>query len=975
MSFPNSVENFWRRNGIRALLDYLGVPFGHAILTDQKPAEMTNKTIDGNKNTLLNIGGAGVPDGDETTKGKVRFATHNESVALEAVQGNDPRMSNSRSPLAHTHVKADVTDFAHTHVKADITDFAHSHVAADLPDASTTAKGIVQLANNNESTAGEVVQSNDDRMSNARTPLAHTHVEADITDLSIETAKIENDAVTYAKMQNVAAASKLLGRGDSGSGDPQEITLGTNLSMSGTTLNATGGGGSADDAGIVRVNDVDINTVDRKLNFSNDFVGTEDSVNDEVEIDIKDGSTSQKGIVQIATDGESNANEVCRSDDSRLSNARTPTAHTHVEADITDLSIETAKIENDAVTYAKIQNVVNDDRVLGRISGANGNVEELTGSDVRDLIPDASTSAKGVVQIATDGESNANEVCRSDDTRLSNARTPTAHTHVKAYVTDFAHTHPKADLPSATAYEDEANTYTGTQTVNALLEFQKNIKITGFISPPQITADQNDYNPTGLSTTSGLLIDLDANRTITGVAAQPDGTILAIVNTHSSFILTIRTENASSTDVNRFNMRGDISMRSDQVCIFRYETNRWRYIAGTQAPQGSVGTGELISDSTDNTKLANMAGFSVKAKPTTGSGDPTDLAMGSDSVLIRKSGDIVAEKIDTAQINDDQVTYAKIQNVVNDDRFLGRISGANGNVEEITPTDATALLDIFTSTLKGIAPASGGGSSNFLRADGTWAAPPAGGTVDTLPEDINLSGMITPAQITANQNDYNPTSWNVSAIMRLSSDASRDITGLTKTTTGRLALLINEGTNPIVLKNDNASSSATNRFKFGYGQDIVLRPEKCILLWHDATDDRWRHIGGNVNLKEEMVAQWYQSATKTNIGTSYVDIYTATGSEGKPVWIDFTGYTHYRVIAYWNKIGTGTQQLKFCDVANPTTNILHNFSNIVSNENDSGITALPSFAASGGRFEIKMMALSSVSTDDPVFENAIITLI
>jgi len=61
---------------------------------------------------------------------------------------------------------------------------------------------------------------------------------------TVGTTDIDNDAVTYAKIQNVSAASRILGRGSaSGAGDVQELTVGSGISISGTVISATGTGG------------------------------------------------------------------------------------------------------------------------------------------------------------------------------------------------------------------------------------------------------------------------------------------------------------------------------------------------------------------------------------------------------------------------------------------------------------------------------------------------------------------------------------------------------------------------------------------------------------------------------------------------------------------------------------------------------------------------------------------------------------
>ena len=53
---------------------------------------------------------------------------------------------------------------------------------------------------------------------------------------------IDNDVVTYEKIQNVTTSSVLLGRATTGVGNVEEIILGSGLTLSGSTLSAAGGG-------------------------------------------------------------------------------------------------------------------------------------------------------------------------------------------------------------------------------------------------------------------------------------------------------------------------------------------------------------------------------------------------------------------------------------------------------------------------------------------------------------------------------------------------------------------------------------------------------------------------------------------------------------------------------------------------------------------------------------------------------------
>lgn len=118
--------------------------------------------------------------------------------------------------------------------------------------------------------------------------------------------------------------------------------------------------------------------------------------------------------------------------------------------------------------------------------------------------------------------------------------------------------------------------------------------------------------------------------------------------------------------------------------------------------------------------------------------------------------------------------------------------------------------------------------------------------------------------------------------------------------------------------------------------------------------------------REEFVANWTVASTKTNIGTSYVDVYTDTNIQGNAIRIDFTGKTQYRVDVIWNKVGAGTQALKVCNQADDTE-ILHEFTNLASGGNGSGLQTIPAAFSGEAGNNFKLMAKSSTGTDDPVF--------
>lgn len=122
-----------------------------------------------------------------------------------------------------------------------------------------------------------------------------------------------------------------------------------------------------------------------------------------------------------------------------------------------------------------------------------------------------------------------------------------------------------------------------------------------------------------------------------------------------------------------------------------------------------------------------------------------------------------------------------------------------------------------------------------------WGGPSRLNLVGCKNIQVDQSETITPPQITADQHNYDPSEsavgWCNSAVLRLSSDASRTITGLKAYGDSKLAIVQNVGAQNIVLGNASTSSAAANRFAFS--RSITLTPGQLIHLYYDCIQQRW----------------------------------------------------------------------------------------------------------------------------------------
>jgi hypothetical protein len=288
--------------------------------------------------------------------------------------GNDARLSDARTPTAHTH--------------GNITNVGAIGSTANLPIITTT-NGVL-TAGSFGTTVNTFCQGNDSRLSDARTPTAHTH--GNITNIG--------SIGSTANLPIITTTSGVLTTGSFG-----------------TAANTFCQGNDA------RLSDARTPTAHAHGNITNGgLLGTTANI---------PLITGTGGIIQAGSFGTA-VNTFCQGNDARLSDARTPLAHTHALTDIVGIgSVASKNVPAVGVNASTTEVVMGDDTRLTNArtptAHTHGNISNVGAIGTTANLPIITTTS-GVLTTGSFGTA-ANTFCQGNDSRLSDARTPTAHAH------------------------------------------------------------------------------------------------------------------------------------------------------------------------------------------------------------------------------------------------------------------------------------------------------------------------------------------------------------------------------------------------------------------------------------------------------------------------------------------------------------------------------------------------------------------
>lgn len=173
----------------------------------------------------------------------------------------------------------------------------------------------------------------------------------------------------------------------------------------------------------------------------------------------------------------------------------------------------------------------------------------------------------------------------------------------------------------------------------------------------------------------------------------------------------------------------------------------------------------------------------------------------------------------------------------------------DGGASADLDADITVSVSTFASGSSGVVPASGGGTTNFLRADGSWAAP------------VSAPSAFYDVSFTADQvsfgppfNDWTPAVGGVAQtlgtrtlILYTTDASSRIVHGLTGGVDGKMVTFVNMNPNPlhtILFEHESGSASASNQFFNAGGGQVSGSSGGSVTYYYIGSQSRWRHVWG-----------------------------------------------------------------------------------------------------------------------------------